>query len=145
MMSAGLRQCAHWLAASLALAFFAVSAIAFCFVVACAVLANAIMPSSRYGNCWIYALPRWWRYGGYLAVRRADGVGLCRVLPVPHVIWISHLARRGNVLSQFVPEKRRQTKCWPKFVGYYDGEVRNVESPRDAATRARVEPEITER
>lgn len=129
------RIAAHWLICSVALAFFTVAATAFCFVVACAVLANAIMPSSRYGNCWAYALPRWWRHGGYLAIRRADGVGLCRFLPVPHVIWISRLARRGNVLSQFVPVKRRQTMCWPKFVGYYAGEVRSVESPHDAATQ----------
>lgn len=130
-----MRQFAHWLTASAALTAFAVSATAFCFVVAFSVLAHAIMPSSRHGNCWTCALPRWWRRGGYLAIRRADGVGLCRHLPVPHVIWISRLARHGSVLSQFVPVKRRQTRCWPKFVGYYTGEVRNVESPHDAATQ----------
>lgn len=96
---------------------------------------NAIMPFSRYGNCWTYALPRWWRHGGYLAIRRADGVGLCRFLPVPHAIWISRLARRGNVMRQFVPVKRRQTVCCPMFVGYYAGEVRSVESPHDAVTQ----------
>ena len=130
-----MRQFAHWLAAYAALTAFAVSATAFCFVVAFSVLAHAIMPSSRHGNCWTYALPRWWRSGGYIAIRRADRVALCKWLPVPHALHIERLPRRGGKLSQFVPTKRKQPRVCPAVVGYYAGEVRNVESPHDAATQ----------
>jgi len=130
-----MRQFAHWLAASSALAFFAISATAFCFVVLAAVAADRIWPNSGMGNCWTHVLPRWWRRGGYIAIRHSDRVSLCKWLPVPHALHIESLPRRGVKLSQFVPTKRKQPRVCQAVVGYYAGEVRNVESPHDAATQ----------
>lgn len=129
------RIAAHWLICSAALAFFAVSATAFCIVVLAAVAADRIWPNAGMGNCWTHVLPRWWRRGGYIAIRRADRVSLCKWLPVPHALHIESLPRRGVKLSQFVPTKRKQPRVCPAVVGYYAGEVRNVESPHDAATQ----------
>lgn len=129
------RTFAHWLVCSVGLACFAVAATAFCLVVLATVLADRIWPGAGMGNCWTYAMPRWWRSGGYIAIRRADRVALCKWLPVPHALHIERLPRHGVKLSQFVPVKRKQPKVCPAVVGYYAGEVRNVESPHDAATQ----------
>ena len=127
-----MRRFAHWLAASSALAFFAISATAFCFVVLAAVAADRIWPNAGMGNCWTHVLPRWWRRGGYIAIRRADRVSLCKWLPVPHALHIARLPRSGVKLSQFVPIKRKQPHIFPAIVGYYVGEVRTVEAPHNA-------------
>ena len=126
------RIAAHWLICSAALAFFAVSATAFCAVVLAAVAADRIWPSAGMGNCWTHVLPRWWRRGGYIAIRRADRVSLCKWLPVPHALHIESLPRNGVSLTQFVPTKRKQPRFCPAVVGYYVGEVRTVEAPHNA-------------
>lgn len=126
------RIAAHWLICSAALAFFAVSATAFCAVVLAAVAADRIWPSAGMGNCWTHVLPRWWRRGGYIAIRRADRVSLCKWLPVPHALHIESLPRKGVSLTQFVPTKRNQPRFCPAVVGYYVGEVRTVEAPHNA-------------
>ena len=123
---------AHWLICSAALAFFAVSATAFCIVVLAAVAADRIWPNAGMGNCWTHVLPRWWRRGGYIAIRRADRVSLCKWLPVPHALHIESLPRKGVSLTQFVPVKRKQPRICPAIVGYYVGEVRTVEAPHNA-------------
>ncbi len=126
------RLAAHWLICSVALAWFAVSATAFYCVVMASVAADRIWPKSPLGNCWTHVLPRWWRRGGYIAIRRADRVSLCKWLPVPHALHLERLPRRGVKLSQFVPLRRKQPRIFPAIVGYYRGEVRTVESPHDA-------------
>lgn len=127
------RTLAHWLICSAALACFAVAATAFCLVVAAAIAADRLWPGAHMGNCWTHVLPRWWRRGGYIAIRRADRVSLCKWLPVPHALHIERLPRRGVTLTQFVPVRRRQPRICPAVTGYYVGEVRTVESPHDAA------------
>ena len=126
------RTFAHWLICSAALAFFAVSATAFCAVVLAAVAADRIWPNSGMGNCWTHVLPRWWRRGGYIAIRRSDRVALCKWLPVPHALHIESLPRKGVSLTQFIPIRRKQPRICPAIVGYYVGEVRTVEAPHNA-------------
>lgn len=126
------RTVAHWLICSAALAFFAVSATAFCFVVLATVAADRIWPNAGMGNCWTHVLPRWWRRGGYIAIRRADRVSLCKLLPVPHALHLESLPRKGVSLTQFVPIRRKQPRICPAIVGYYVGEVRTVEAPHNA-------------
>lgn len=126
------RAISHWLICSVALAFGAVAATAFCFVVVAAVAANRVWPNAPVGNCWTHVLPRWWRRGGYIAIRRADRVSLCKWLPVPHALHIETLPHRGVKLTQFVPVRRKQPRIFQAVVGYYVGEVRTVESPHNA-------------
>ena len=126
------RIAAHWLICSTAIAFFAVSATAFCAVVLAAVAADRIWTNAGMGNCWTHVLPRWWRRGGYIAIRRADRVALCKWLPVPHALHIESLPRKGVSLTQFIPIRRKQPRICPAIVGYYVGEVRTVEAPHNA-------------
>jgi hypothetical protein len=55
-----------------------------------------------FGNCWTYAIPKWWRDGGYIVVRRS---GFMRV---PHVLWVRSLD--GVEFHEFTPIS-------PKFRG----------------------------
>lgn len=91
-----------------------------------------LAPNSGMGNCWTHVLPRWWRRGGYIAIRRADRVALCKWLPVPHALHIESLPRKGVSLTQFIPIRRKQPRISPAIVGYYVGKVRTVEAPHNA-------------
>jgi hypothetical protein len=96
-----------------------------------AVWADKVMPNSTKGNCWSFALPRWWRQGGYLLVRAADGQALLKKLPVPHVAWIKHLGEDSR-LEFFMPVARKSKTWLPWHVVYYEGRVRTSEKPHDA-------------
>lgn len=55
------------------------------------VLADKLHPNATHGNCWSYAAPRWWRHGGLLGMRPADGVRLAGFGLVPHVVHVEAL------------------------------------------------------
>jgi hypothetical protein len=48
-----------------------------------------------WGNCWFWALWKYWREGGYLVVRRS------KYIPVPHVMWTNTM--KGKMLWEFHP------------------------------------------
>lgn len=73
--------------------------------VALMVLADKALPNARRGNCWSYAAPRWWRHGGYLGMRAADGVRLCGFGLVPHVVHVEALGD-GSRISHTLPTNR---------------------------------------
>lgn len=53
-----------------------------------------------WGNCWTYALSRWWRAGwrdSYLVVRMTRRTWL----PIPHVFWARDI--EGLAVSEFQP------------------------------------------
>lgn len=126
------RQAMHFFITSIGMALWVV---AMAIMGVCCWLSRAAhrtLPDSEIQNCWLAVLWRWHKYGGYLAVRPADGTRLWHRLKVPSAIWIQELPRRGVKLSQFVPTKRKQPRVCPAIVGYYVGEVRTVEAPHNA-------------
>ena len=95
------------------------------------ILADKALPNATSGNCWTYALPKWYRHGGYLLVRNADIVRFLWIFPVPHVAWVKHLGS-DVVVEQFDPVKRKLSKFFPWFTIYYEGKVKLRESNHDA-------------
>jgi hypothetical protein len=87
---------------------------------------------SAYSNCWLHALVKWRKHGGYILMRAADGQRFLRIFPVPHAIWVSSLPRRGVELEQYIPIDRHSNECCPWYTVYYRGEIRTVESPHPA-------------
>jgi hypothetical protein len=92
---------------------------------------KSVYPTAETGNCWSHALPNWWKHGGYLALRAADGQKFLGVFPVMHVIWVKVLPRRTN-LEQYVPIKRQTSDILPWYTIVYKGVVRKVEAPHNA-------------
>jgi hypothetical protein len=82
-----------------------------------ALLADKAMPHARWGNCWTYAVPRWLKYGGYLSLRRSDGVALFGRVGIPHAVWQSSL--RGG-LRMTAPVKRKSGLFFPVHVMLFD-------------------------
>jgi hypothetical protein len=89
-------------------------------------------PCSAYSNCWLHALVKWRKHGGYILMRAADGQRFLHIFPVPHAIWVSSLPRRGVELEQYIPIGRHSNECCPWYTVYYRGEIRTVESPHPA-------------
>lgn len=54
----------------------------------------------RYGNCWIFAIPKFIIEGGYLIVRWSPRNAL-----IPHIAW----SRDLETVEDFVPEKPKRT------------------------------------
>ena len=69
------------------------------------VWADKLWPTADRGNCWSYAGPRWWRHGGYLGMRSADGVRLAGFGLVPHVMWVMSLGTDARI-EQTMPVNR---------------------------------------
>jgi hypothetical protein len=93
--------------------------------IALALLADRILPNARHGNCWSFALPRWWRNGGYLLVRWANG------MPVPHAAWVRRLSD-GNELEQTAPLHRVTSWALLWKTLYFPFRVTTVEKPQNA-------------
>lgn len=126
------RQAMHFIISSVALAVWGSAMALLCVVVALAYAARRALPDSTYQNCWLAILWKWHRYGGYLAIRQADGTRLLRFLPVPSAIWIQELPRRGVSLEYYAPLNRRYSVCCPWYVGYFRGRIRLVDSDHKA-------------
>lgn len=121
------------LALPLGIAWVAVSA-----ALGLALLANRVWPEADRGNCWTFALVKWWREGGYIAARPAPGVRFIGMGMVPHVLWVRHIS--GCELQQAVPVKRYHGP-WLVFRAWHfkfnvikteaaeRGDWRNVEKP----------------
>lgn len=91
-----------------------------------ALLAHRMWPSADWGNCWTFALVKWWRDGGYLACRpstasRAFGFGL-----VPHVLWVKSLD--GCELQQIAPTTHYTGPWMGLRVWYFHFVLRTDES-----------------
>lgn len=71
-----------------------------------------------YANCLIFALYHWYRYGGYLIVRRSH------FGPLPHFLWASKGALDQVSLKQYVPDrsKRKWWEIWKALI--FKGKVR---------------------
>ncbi len=135
------RQTAHFLISSVGMAIWGIAMALMCVCIPLAHAARRVMPDSEYQNCWLAVLWKWHRYGGYLAVRPADGTRLWKFLPVPSAIWLQELPRRGVKLEYYAPLDRRYADCCPWYVGYFKGRIRLADS-RHVADMARYYSEM---
>ena len=126
------RQVLHFLVSSVALAAWGTAMALLCGVVALSYAARKVMPDSTWQNCWLAVLWKWHRYGGYLAIRPADGTRLLKYLPVPSAIWIQELPRRGVKLEYYAPLDRKYSNYCPLYVGYFRGRIRLADSEHKA-------------
>jgi hypothetical protein len=122
------RQAVHFAISSVGLAVWGVAMALMCVCIPLARATRRVLPDSEWQNCWLASLWKWDRYGGYLAVRPADAVRFLKCLPVPHVIWIMELPRRGVRLEQYIPIKRKRAKWLPWFTGYFKGRTIHFDS-----------------
>jgi hypothetical protein len=100
-----------------------------------AALAEWLHPDGTHGNCWTYAMSRYWRHGGYLMIRRADDVRLLGCIAIPHASWVKALPAEGVDLEQYQPDEREPGRWWPWHVLWYRGIVGTVEDPHPATVK----------
>lgn len=105
--------------------------ILFFLVVLMALIANKLNPEALDGNCWSYALPKFWKYNGYLALRPAVGQKFLGHFPIYHVVWIKEFGR-DNKVEQLSPVNRKFSSILPWYVFYFQGRVNHIEVPRNA-------------
>jgi hypothetical protein len=122
------RQAAHFFLSSVGLAVWGVAMCFMVLAVALSHLCHKVCRNPDRQNCWSHTLWRWNTYGGYLAVRKADGVQFIKWLPVPHVLWLMEIPKKGVRLEQYVPIKRERAKWLPWFTGYFKGRVIHFDS-----------------
>lgn len=53
----------------------------------------------RFGNCWLYTIPKMIRDGGYILVTRSP-----RNRFVPHSMWIEDINDPNSEIHEFVPD-----------------------------------------
>ena len=90
-----------------------------------------LYPDSLEGNCWSYALPRWIKHGGYLAVGPAAGQRFLNYFFIPHVIWVKKMSPETE-LEQLVPIRRKSRSFIPYYTLFFKGKVNVVEKSQDA-------------
>jgi len=81
-----LRRTLHAVMAVVGFLLWVVWCALFAAIVTLTVLGHRLWPEADRGNCWSFALPRWWTQGGYLAIV-PSGLWLGPV-PVLHAIWV---------------------------------------------------------
>lgn len=69
-------------------------------------------------NCLFYALSKWLRYGGYIAIRRSRST----VIPYPHFLWIPSLD--GVYVEHYAPIDSASEKASGIGLVWFSGEIR---------------------
>lgn len=79
--------------------------------------------TQKFGNCWTHAIPKWWKKGGYIVVRRSG------YMAVPHVMWTDNLS--GVELEEFAPVSK-QFKGLAGFVRsfFHFGHVQTIKEDK---------------
>lgn len=95
-------------------------------------IADIVFPNTEYGNCWSFALSRWWTYGGYLMLRQSDENKFLKYFPLPHIFWVKKINLDRSDLEHFVPKSRKRSQFFPWYAIYFDGEIKRNEAPHDA-------------
>lgn len=91
-------------------------------------LARRVHPTATGGNCWVFALDKYRRDGGYLIVRASRSAALLG-WPVPHVMWAAALPPDAEV-EHFAPapEDQRRARFFAWFAFWFRGQVYNRET-----------------
>ena len=99
-----MRTIAHAAVVIISFPAYVLLSVALLLMVGGSLLAYKIDPDAKAGNCWSFALARWFKHGGYLAIRPAGDVWFLRVLPILHCLWIQKLG--PSELKMTMPRKR---------------------------------------
>src|SRR5688572_28438537 len=94
-----------------------------------AVLADRVLRNARWGDCWTYSVPRWFKHGGYLSLRPSDGIALFGVIGIPHAIWQAGL---GGALRMTPPLDRNKAMIFPAHLMLFAFEVWHGDGPHAA-------------
>lgn len=115
------------------LAFFpwALGCLMFAVALGLVLLADRIWPDADWGNCWSFVGPRWYRHGGYIAIRSADEVSVSGCGPIPHAMWITTWPADAAV-QQTRPRKRTGARWLPWRTLYFPYVVKKSERPHNS-------------
>ena len=129
-----IRKVTHFLLAWIGTVFWAIGNCLYVLTALIILLGQKVHPTSKYGNCWSYAVPLWLRYGGHLAVRASDHNKFLWVFPLPHVKFIPVLPPEGVEMRQFIPpeSERQESEAFPWYAVYYKVEIHDSETPHNA-------------
>lgn len=116
-------QCFHFLLTLCALVLWGSANFLYSICFFMSILGDFLVPNSVYGNCWSFALSRWWKNGGYLLIRESEGNKFMRSLPLPHVIWVKKVKSSGVEIEHFVPEIRKRSNWFPWYAVYFKGKI----------------------
>lgn len=125
-----MRRLTHFSLSMMGFVLWGIGNVFYSACVGLAVLAEYACPNSEWGNCWSYVLPKWWKDGGYLLIRRAYGNMVLGFLPLPHVILARKLNSEKAEVEQFYPVDRKKTKWLPWHAVYFRGCVGHGDPPR---------------
>lgn len=128
-----MRQIAHFITILFAAIIWAIGCVCYALSLLLTIIANILIPNSKYDNCWSYAGPRWFKYGGYLFIRPADGQRFLKWLPVLHVGWVKNIDPNCIEIEQYAPIERKSGKFFPWHVFYYAGEIKKTETPHPSS------------
>ncbi|MBK8772736.1 MAG: hypothetical protein IPM06_20230 [Rhizobiales bacterium] len=81
-------------------------------------LADWAWPKATWGNCWSFVGPRWFKHGGYICARPADGVRLLGKFWIPHAFWMPEIGADASI-QQTVPDHRSNAQWLPWRVLYF--------------------------
>lgn len=129
-----LRILIHAIVVVLSFPFYIGMSLSLLCMVGGSLLAYKIHPEAKAGNCWSFALARWVKYGGYLAIRPAGDVWFMRVLPILHCLWIQQLG--PSELQMTMPRKRMRgfmAKWFPWKTPYFKFKVVSFDAPQPPA------------
>ena len=129
-----IRKVTHFLLAWIGTVFWAIGNCFYVLTTLIILLGQKVHPTSKYGNCWSYAVRLRLRYGGHLAVRASDHNKFLWVFPLPHVKFIPVLPPEGVEMRQFIPpeSERQESEAFPWYAVYYKGEIHDSEPPHNA-------------
>lgn len=127
-----LLRSAHFTLAIMGLLIWGIGNILYSLCIGLAMVGDWIYPDSTLGNCWAFALARWWKHGGYIVIRKSDKNGFLGFLPLPHILWLRRMNWNNAEVEHLVPVVRKRSKWFPWYAVYFDGRISNTENPHDA-------------
>ncbi len=127
-----MRHALHAIVCLLAAIPWALGVMLFSCALLLTILADRIWPNATWGNCWTQAGPRWWRHGGYLLVRSADGQKVLGIGGIPHAAWVHTLPDSGIGLLQTKPKHRRKSRFLPWYTLYFELDLIKHERPHNS-------------
>lgn len=89
-----------------------------CAAAGCGWLAARVWPDADRGNCWSFALHRWCKGRGVLALTFVEDARLLRIFPVVHCALLPSLPREAQI-EMTIPRKRRSTQWLPWWAFYF--------------------------
>lgn len=70
-------------------------------------------------NCFMFAVRKWWREGGYIAIRKS------RHLPILHFIWVKSLD--GCEIQHYVPVEPRKGLRGLCHKMHFEGKIKTTD------------------